>query len=938
MTKQVSDKALRSRVKLFGTLLGNILRSQSGEHVFAAVETLRKGYIALRKNDSARKREKLTQLIQNLDSSTLVDVVRAFSIYFSLVNIAEEAYQHNQRRNQVRKGGPLWTGSFDTMLRKLQEEDVSLDQLQILLNKLAYMPVITAHPTESKRRSILQTQRRIFLLNEQLNNDKLSKFEQDELTTKLSNQIQILWKTNEVRDNKPQVADEVKQGLNYFEKSLFTAVPATYRKLEQAIRKVYPDAGNTTPINVPSFLHFGSWIGGDRDGNPNVTPETTEMALRYQAKEILLEYLRRIRKLSGQLTQSSVFIRPSAAFNNKLESDNQKYGEQVFEGAEERFGTEPYRRKIAIMRYRLERNLITMKQRLEGTHTPGSIETDAYESENEFLDELNLMYESLISHGDAPIANGDLRDLIRLTETFGFFLLHLDVRQESTIHSEAVAEIFEQLEHDNYRQLSEQEKIALLARYIQEPEHRRSITADKLTPMSQETVELFNTLYKMRSEVSDRAFGCYVISMTHEASHVMEVMFLASLAGLAGVREESEWYCDIKISPLFETIEDLTHIEPVMTTLLDTEVYTKLLQASGNLQEVMLGYSDSCKDGGILASGWNLYQAQKKITALATSRGVDIRLFHGRGGTIGRGGGPTHDSILSQPSGTVHGQIKFTEQGEVLSFKYGNIETAIYELSMGISGLMEASQNVIQPHQKDDNNFLEIMDTLAKKGEESYRTLTDKTPGFLDYFYEATPVAEIAKLNIGSRPSHRKQGDRSKGSVRAIGWVFGWAQSRHTLPAWYGIGFAIKDWLDNNPDKLDELRQMYQQWPFFRSLLSNTQMALSKADMDIAKEYAKLCLDPETGSSISKIIADEYQRTLEGIKEIACIHELLEENSSLALSLNRRQPYLDPLNHIQSTLIQRYRDESLSQEERDDWLDPLLRSISAVAAGMRNTG
>jgi phosphoenolpyruvate carboxylase len=399
-----------------------------------------------------------------------------------------------------------------------------------------------------------------------------------------------------------------------------------------------------------------------------------------------------------------------------------------------------------------------------------------------------------------------------------------------------------------------------------------------------------------------------------------------------------QWHCGLKVSPLFETIEDLEHIEPVMAALLDDSSYQALLRASGNQQEVMIGYSDSCKDGGILASSWKLYEAQKKVTALTGERGIDCRIFHGRGGTIGRGGGPTFDAILSQPQGTVHGQIKFTEQGEVLSYRYSNIETAIYELSMGVSGLLKASACLVQPPQEEKRDYLGIMDFLAEVGERAYRELTEETPGFQDYFYEATPVNEIGLLNIGSRPSHRNKGDRSKASVRAIAWVFAWAQARHTFPAWYGIGSALEQWRADAPDRLAKLQAMYQKWPYFRAMLSNTQMSLAKAELRIAQQYADLCEDSEAGQRIFAMISDEYQRTVTQILHIVGAHTLLEENPSLALSLRRRDPYLDPLNHIQLTLIKRTRDPLLTPAERQAWLDPLLRSINAIAAGMRNTG
>ena len=939
MSIDTNDKALRSRVKLLGTLLGNVLHDQEGGEVLAAVESLRKGYLSLRKADNPARRRRLNKLIQDLSPEKLVHVVRAFSIYFSLVNIAEESYQHDKRRKQLKllsDNAPLWMGSFDTTLRELRDQNIAPEQLQTLLDQLAYIPVITAHPTESKRRTILNTLRRIFETNELLNDKSFNKSERRQLIDELEDQIQILWKTDEVRTRRPRVKDEVGYGLAYFNECLFEAVPNTYRNFENALTRVCGLTKDGKPkVTVPSFLRFGSWIGGDRDGNPNVKPETTAMALRMQSQTVLLKYLNSITDLIDRLTHSDKMCTPSQAFLESLNCDS-KMAEHAFEDKPEQYQHEPYRRKLSIMRYRLERNLVTLKDKLhERVAREDTNFEDKYPSEIDFITDLKLIYESLVSHDDERIANGKLKDLIRLAETFGFYCLRLDLRQESTIHTNAVTELFKQIDI-NYEVLDENSRLDLLDKTIKDPTGIDSHSTS-LSESSQETLELFRVMAKMREEISHKAFGSYVISMTHEASHVMEVMLMARLAGLA-TYENGKAKTAIRVAPLFETIEDLNHIEPVMTRLLNNETYTDLLATVGNLQEIMLGYSDSCKDGGILAAAWNLYDAQKRITKLTNERGIRCRLFHGRGGTIGRGGGPTHEAIMSQPEGTVHGQIKFTEQGEVLSFKYSNQETAVYELTMGLTGLIKASVNLVQDSNSERKDFLGIMDKIAASGETSYRQLTDHTEGFLDYFYEGTPVSEIALMNIGSRPSHRKKGDRAKTSVRAIGWVFGWAQSRHTLPAWFGIGTALEEFRQNDPLRLAQLQKMYHEWPFFRAMLSNTQMALYKAEPNIAKEYAKLCKDSETGGRIYTLFQDEFNRTLTQVLNITGANKLLEENPALELSLTRRNPYLDPLNYIQLTLLKRYRDETQSDENRDMWLNPLLRSINAIAAGMRNTG
>lgn len=928
-----SDKELHSKVKLIDSILGNVLKKHTNERIFEIVEELRTGYIDLRYTHDESKLQQLMQLIEQLDSQTLEQVIHAFSIYFNLMSVIEETQQHKERRYLANNKDTLWEGSFNKILTELQKEGISAEQFQTLLNKLSYMPVFTAHPTESKRRTTLECLRRIFIVINDLDDLRLGKYQKQSLIRELTNEIQILWKSDEVRAVKPQVLNEVKNGLYYFRESLFDAIPVIYTYLERAIQHIYPDEAEQ--FNIPAFLHFGSWIGGDRDGNPFVTAEITEKAARYQSREIIKRYISDVDKLSHQLTHSIAFCTPEKAFMTSLEADNKNYP-HLFEDRPTLFSTEPYRRKLFIMRNKLCYNLAQLQAKIKPHHPQSKY--SGYNNEEEFYQDLKLIQASLCSHNDCEVAFGPLKDLLRLTETFGFFLEHLDIRQESTLHTAAITELLQcmNLESD-YSRLDEDKKMALLSSLIGQDELAQ-INQTTLSETTINIIQVFDVILRLRQEISCKLFKQYVISMTHTASHVMEVMLLCRLFGLLGKDNTGQPYCYISISPLFETVKDLEHIEPVMSVLFNNAIYKQYLIASGNHQEVMLGYSDSCKDGGILASSWNLYGAQRRITELAKEKGIDIRLFHGRGGTIGRGGGPTHEAIVAQPFGTVHGQIKFTEQGEVLSNKYSNSETAVYELIMGISGLMKSSSCLIKAERDDDIKHLETMSLLAKSGENHYRTLTDNTPGFLDYFYEATPVNEIGLMNIGSRPSHRKTGNRSKSSVRAIGWVFGWAQSRHTLPAWYGIGTALNEYIKQHEGNLKQLRKMYTTWPYFNTLLDNTQMALYKADMDIAKEYALLCKDKPTRDRIYAMINSEYILTVESIFKVAGINELLEQNPVINLSLGRRQAYLDTLVHIQLTLLKRYRNDALSTEEQSIWLRPLLCSINAIAGGMRNTG
>lgn len=929
--KAKQDKQLRSRVKLLGTLLGNVLRTHVSESVYEGVEFLRKSFLTLRQEDDPALRKQVAEFIDRLDPETATHIIRAYNIYFGLANLAEEEGAFHRRQSQMRHEGPLWLGSFMTSVGELKAQGITADQMREILSTLMYRPVFTAHPTESKRRAVMENLRAIFEALEELQFSGEPSWRDDEVIDHLQTQIQVLWNTDEVRENKPDVEDEIRNGIFYFRQSLFDAVPKVYRFMDRALAHHYPDADlSSTP-----FLSFGSWIGGDRDGNPFVTHHKTETAVLLHTRTILYYYRDAVFQLSRRLTHSRRLCAIKQDVLNRATIVDSDLLHIVFHNRPNRFNDEPYRRLLYIIDGRLGCLLNWIEARLNKEPVSDKRPRHGYNNEQEFLADLELIYDSLCAHGDSKVADTELRDLIRMVKTFGFYLMRLDIRQESTIHTETVAELLGHLSVD-YMALNEQERIRLLAEHLSSP-----VIIDTkhlaLSERTQEVLAVFDVIRKMRQEISPKAFGQYVISMTHHASHVMEVMFLAHQLGLAGAQGGVP-YCHIQVSPLFETIEDLQHIVPVMTDLLENATYRALVQVSGNLQEIMLGYSDSCKDGGIVASAWNLYRAQKDIIALADKYGVECRLFHGRGGTIGRGGGPTHLAIQSQPFGTVHGQIKFTEQGEVLSYKYSNSETATYELSLGVTGLLKASTHLVSPVRVEAREDMSMMAELAVHGEQAYRQLTDHTAGFLDFFYEITPVTEIGMLNMGSRPSHRKVGNRTKGSIRAIPWVFGWAQARLTLPAWYGLGSALKTVVDQDARNLEALQAMYQRWPFFQAMISNIQMSLFKTELTTGKEYAELAQDKVSALRIYDDIAQEYRTAVALILAISGNEELMADTPEIALSLNRRNPYLDPLNHVQIMLLQKYRCADASDQERDRWLRPLLRSINAIAAGMRNTG
>ena len=924
---KLNDAQLRSSVKLLGKLLGNIIKSHAGDKVYIAVEKLRKGFINLRKDNNQIKHDQLIRYIGKLDPITLKNVIRSFSKYFALVNVAEEAYQHINRTDRLKSGFDSWEGSFDQTLRECKASEMDDTQLESLINSLRYIPVFTAHPTEAKRRSKLEAMRRIFNTILELQSYKGQSIKREELIDELQAEILILWRTDEVRLRKPTVLDEVENGLYYFRTSLFRAIPEVYRDLEKAIKRVY----HTDNVKVPSFIRFGSWIGGDRDGNPFVTPDITREAVYMHAETALHEYMRRAQKLSTLLTHSSGLTTPSDEFLSSSKDDD-KYFQGAFEDTTQDFAKEPYRRKLKIIRYRLKERLNAIKQlkNKDNINSP-----HAYNSEKELLNDLYLIKDSLISDNDNILNDFGLNDFIRLVETFGFYLVNLDIREESTNHTNAISEILKNHDNTDYDQLDESSRISSLENVI-----KSDLTLDDIYPsLSDETkkvLDVFTVMKELRNEVSEHAFGNYVISMTHHASHVFEVLALAKLCGLISLKE-GKLTASIQVTPLFETIDDLTRIEEILEDLFSNDTYTNLIGSYKNskLQEVMLGYSDSCKDGGILSSSWSLYKAQQQVLDISKKYQIECRLFHGRGGTVGRGGGPTHNAILAQPNKTVRGMIKITEQGEVLSYKYAVPQSASYELELAISGLIKASKHLVIDDTVCTNNFEEIMSEMSIVGEKKYRDLTDDKEGIMDYFYEATPVQELAELNIGSRPSHRKKTQRSKYSIRAIPWVFGWSLSRHTLPAWYGLGSALNQMVASDQSSMDKLKTMYSEWPFFRVLLDNIQMALAKSDLGIARDYSLLVKDRNAANQIIDDIEKEFESTVQTLLRIVGSDQLLSDNTKLSLSLSRRQPYLDPLNYIQVMLLKAHRE--IPDEDTVN-LDPLLRTIHAIATGMKNTG
>ncbi|GAB3670189.1 phosphoenolpyruvate carboxylase [Salinisphaera aquimarina] len=913
------DDELRSQVRSAGALLGDVLRSQARADVFDTVETLRQGYIGLREIEDAEKRAELQALIDDLPAETMTEVTRAFAIYFNLANLLEELHAHRTRRALAADGNPQWLGSFNRTFTDMAANGDSLQDALQRLESLSFMPVFTAHPTEAKPRAVLDALRRLFEWFHELTFGSPDTLRRAEIEEHIRQNIQVLWKTEEVRGSRPTVENEIRNGLYYFRASLFASVPVIYRNLERALKNAYDE-----DVEAPNVLTFGSWIGGDRDGNPYVTARETRYALRMQAREVLSEYLRRIDNLSSRLAFSTRWCTPSDAFWAALDADERLIASHTGVRAE-RFAAEPYRRKLYLIRQRIEAMVDQIQTELRLRAERSERSAIAYDSAAALLDDIRIMRESLVSHGDGAIANAEIKDWQRLVETFGFHLARLDLREESTRHTQCVDELLRALDIETaYADGDESQRVAILGREL-ERDHAPSIARLDVSADVADTLASLDVVREFTRTLGTAAFGSYVISMTHSVSDVLALLWLMRVTGVYEPGQAQE--PALAISPLFETVADLEHIEPVLDTLLAHPAYRAFIAAGKRdddilRQEVMLGYSDSCKDGGIMTSRWQLYRAQQIAVTLCENHGIDCVLFHGRGGTVGRGGGPTHQAIMSQPPGTVRSHIKFTEQGEMIFAKYSNPETAIHELTLGVTGTLKASGIAA-----DDADHSAVANTLAETGERYYRELTENTDAFFDYFQAATPTAEISALNIGSRPGSRPSSAKmNKSSIRAISWVFAWAQSRHTLPGWLGLGTA----LTQAGVDADTLRQLYRDWPYFATIIDNVQMSLAKADMPIAASYARLAGEH---APVFDEIRAEYDRAVAGVLAITGEQALLDDDVVLQTSLDRRRPYLDPLNHIQIVALARYRE----QGDRA-WLDPVLRSINAIAAGMRNTG
>jgi phosphoenolpyruvate carboxylase len=910
------EEPLRADIRLLGRFLGDTVREQEGSAVFEIVERVRQTAVRFARDGDPAARAELAALLDPLPRDTTQTVVRAFSYFLQLANIAEDEHHVRRRRAHDLAGSPPREGSLVHALDRLAESEVAPEAVAEFFAHALVAPVLTAHPTEVQRQSLIRNHRNLAHLLDQRERQRMTPEEEAENDLALANAILTLWQSRMLRPVRLKVLDEVKNGITYFKETFFNELPRLYIQVAQQLHARYP--GQTWAL--PPFFRIGTWIGGDRDGNPFVTADILRETLRLQSAAVLSHYLDEIHELGGELPLSSLLVRTTTELDD-LAARSTDHSPQRDD--------EPYRRSLTGIYARVAATARTLDRVEPVRHEIGQAEP--YATPAELRADLKVLSTSLKQNGSARLAGGRLRRLLRAVQVFGFHLAPIDLRQNSEVHARSVAELLAGAGRcPDYEALSEVDRISLLVEEMTTPRPLHSPYLD----YSEETrgeLAIFFAARELRQRYGAAALPNCIISKTDGVSDLLELALLLKEAGL--LRPGSEPQLDVNIIPLFETIEDLQKSAATLAGIFGVAAYRALIGGRGDEQEVMLGYSDSNKDGGFLTSSWELYKAEIELTRVCHRHGVRLRLFHGRGGSVGRGGGPSYHAILAQPAGAVSGQIRLTEQGEVISTKYGNPDTGRRNLEVLLAATLEASltdhENRVEPAEQ----FHAVMDELSQRAFIAYRSLVYGTPGFTTYFRQSTVVSEIATLNIGSRPASRKPSERIE-DLRAIPWVFSWAQCRLMLPGWYGFGSAVDGYLQANFEGLATLRRMLHAWPFFRSLLSNMDMVLAKTDLAIASRYAELVADGELRASIFQRIRAEWELTRRHLLAILAQDDFLADNLLLKRSLQLRSPYLDPLNHLQVELLKRHR----AGETDERVARGIHLSINGIASGLRNSG
>jgi phosphoenolpyruvate carboxylase len=927
-TQKNKDLPLRDDTRLLGRLLGDTVREQEGDDVFAAVERIRQSAVQLNQNPDRElgpaARAELEAILKDLSRDTMTSVVRAFSYFLHLANIAEDQHHLRRRRAHARSDSAPRDGSLQRALDRLQEAGVAADKLHAFFAAALVSPVLTAHPTEVSRQCILQCQHEIASLLDQRDRLQLTPDEAEENELTLRRAVLRLWRTRMLRPTRLAVVDEIRNGIRYYEATFFAELPRLYIHLQDLLSRRFPAAD----WQLPPFFRIGSWIGGDRDGNPFVTADVLKTALHLQSTAALDFYLAEIHALGSELPLSQ-FLHPVSPAMAELAARSPD--------ASPHRTDEPYRRALTGIYARLAATARALGQHEALRHAVG--EAEAYASASHLSGDLSVIAESLSKQGAALIAGGRLQRLMRAIQVFAFHLAPIDLRQNSEVHARTIAELLARAGRisplPGYAALDEAARVALLCAEIENPRPLYSPHID-YSEETRDELAIFCAAHELRARYGNGALPNVIISKTDGASDLLEVALLLKESGLlkpaSTLRAGQLPALAMNIIPLFETIADLRHGPAIMQELFRLPAYRSLIRSRGDEQEIMLGYSDSNKDGGFITSGWELYKAEVGLARVFDAAGVRLRLFHGRGGSVGRGGGPSYLAILAQPDGAVSGQIRITEQGEVIASKYANPEAGRRNLETLTAATLEATLLDLEGKTEPaaDHAVLEQLSELAFA---AYRGLVYETSGFNRFFRESTPIAEIGDLNMGSRPASRKASDRIE-DLRAIPWVFSWAQCRLMLPGWYGFGSAVEAWLKENPDGMETLRQLVGTWPFFKTLLSNMDMVMAKADLAIASRYADLVSDATLRDEIFGRICAEFERTRHFLLAIEQQDDLLADNPMLQRSIRTRFPYMDPLNHLQIELLQRHRaGESDERVQRG-----IHMSINGIAAGLRNSG
>ena len=933
-----SDTALFDDIRHLGRLLGEVIREQEGQPMYDTVEKVRQLSVAFHREGDTRQRGALDKLLQGLSRDQAVSVIRAFSYFSILANIAEDRHALRRRHAHELSGDKPPAGSTRAALDKLRLAGFDAAQLDEFFAHALISPVLTAHPTEVQRKSLLDAERVIArLLAER--DQPLAPRRQRDIDAELRARITQLWQTRLLRYTKLRVSDEIKNALSYYDSTFFSEVPRLYIELEQDLDELFPRPDGT-PWRLQPFFRMGHWIGGDRDGNPFVTAETLAYALRLQARTALEYYINQVHALGAELSVSLMLASASPALLALAEAspDNSEHRKD-----------EPYRRALIGVYARLAATLRKLGAAEVLRHEVG--QADPYPTAEAFATDLRIARDSLAGHHAEALARPRLDPLIRAVEVFGFHLASIDLRQSSDKHEEVVRELLAAAHLcSDYSGLDEPERIGLLLRTLQDPRPLRVPDAG-YSEWTRSELAVFEQAREARRLLGEDAIRQTIISHTESVSDLLEVLVLQKECGLFhGTLGKPGANAELLVVPLFETIDDLRNAPDIMRGFFALPGMAELVQHSYALQEIMLGYSDSNKDGGYFTSNWELHKASVALAELfgqlGANHGIRLRLFHGRGGSVGRGGGPSYEAILAQPAGTVGGSIRLTEQGEVISSKYANPEIGRHNLETLVAATLEATllstraKGSDSPQQRQGVRagapqvFLQAAAALSQQAITTYRELVYGNVRFVDYFYAATPISEIAGLNIGSRPASRKA-SQSIADLRAIPWSFSWGQCRVALPGWYGFGSAVEAFIAEQPETGAELlARMHKQWPFFRALLSNMDMVLAKTDLAVASHYAQLVPDARTRKQVFAAIEQEWERSVQAMRLITGWNGFLETNPTLARSIRARFPYIDPLNHLQVELLRRFRDGQTDERTKRG----IHLSINGIAAGLRNTG